>query len=391
MLLLALLLVLGAGSMTSVSAQTSELAVEVGGSRMLPPSGVDGAAADYLVGGLRAVRYDVLGTGGHASLLFGRSMDGNTGGDFISGEVGGSLWQRLGAGWSTGLEGSLVAFRVADPFSYQAAAAEASATLRWRVAPFDLSLAGTAGAGRSRTEISSVVQRMRRQFTVRQVLQDDLWRYGATLEALVGGPSVAGGVAGGLHRSHGGVYRSAGLRFVAGGGRGALEVRGDVWTTPNGGLTTGSIAFYVPWGAWHARGTAGRPEPDPLFLAEPSRGTGGVLAGRRILGSGPSLRARTSLHRVIAETADGVRVRFTLNAPAGAVRVDVLGDFTLWRPVAMTRDGGRWTADVHMAPGTWHFGFLVDGEWYVPEETPDVVPDEWGQRSATLVVEGAGS
>ena len=41
--------------------------------------------------------------------------------------------------------------------------------------------------------------------------------------------------------------------------------------------------------------------------------------------------------------------------------------------------------------GTHDFGFLVDDEWFVPDDAPDVVPDEWGHQSATLVIEGVGS
>ena len=41
--------------------------------------------------------------------------------------------------------------------------------------------------------------------------------------------------------------------------------------------------------------------------------------------------------------------------------------------------------------GTHHFGFLVNDEWFVPDDAPDVVPDEWGRHSATLVIEGVGS
>ena len=68
-----------------------------------------------------------------------------------------------------------------------------------------------------------------------------------------------------------------------------------------------------------------------------------------------------------------------------------MGDFSLWDSVPMRRDGDRWTAVLDIANGTHHFGFLVDDEWFVPDDAPDVVPDEWGRRSATLVIEGVGS
>ena len=73
--------------------------------------------------------------------------------------------------------------------------------------------------------------------------------------------------------------------------------------------------------------------------------------------------------------------------PLQVVQVEVLGDFTLWEPVAMTRQGGRWAAVLTVPEGTHHFGFLVDGSWYLPPGTQDAAPDEWGRRTATLVVE----
>jgi len=45
--------------------------------------------------------------------------------------------------------------------------------------------------------------------------------------------------------------------------------------------------------------------------------------------------------------------------------------------------------EVTMEPGTHHFGYVVDGEWYVPENEQSVVADEWGRTNAILVIEGA--
>jgi hypothetical protein len=70
--------------------------------------------------------------------------------------------------------------------------------------------------------------------------------------------------------------------------------------------------------------------------------------------------------------------------------MDLLGDFTLWEPQAMSRDGDGWAIEIRIPSGTHHFGFLADGEWYLPENVPDLVSDEWGRKNATLVIEGAG-
>jgi len=379
----------GAGTLP-LAAQSTDLSVEVGGSRVAPPPGVDGDAAGFLVAGLHGSRYTAGSSGGYASLLFGHALDASTGGDFVSGEVGGAAWRQLGGGWSTGLEGRAFGFGVRDPFGYAAGAVEASAVLRYRRGALSARLAGSGGVGRSRVTISTLVQRMRRQALVVQVLDDDLWRWGGTAEVLARRGPVAAGVAGGAHRSAGGTYRSAGLRLVAGAAHGALEARLDAWRTPGGSRTTGGIAFYIPWGGWSARGVVGRPEPDPLLLAEPGRGAGGVLLGRRIVGSGPTEASPSTLYQVRDDSPDGARVRIRVTAPRGATRVQVLGDFTLWEPVDMEARGDRWTVEMDVPFGTHHFGFLVDGAWYLPDDAPDAVPDEWGRRSATMVVESEG-
>lgn len=380
----------------ALAGQTSEVTVEVGASRITPPTEVDGSAADFVVSGVRAGHYDLFGTGVRASVLVGRSLDAATGADFVSGEIGAALWHPLARGWSAGLDGRAFAFRVADPFGYRAGAVEGTAVLRYHGDVLSARLAGIAGAGRSQVRLSTVVQRMRRQVTVTETFDDDLWRYGGTLELLAGGGSVSAGIAGGLHRSAGGTYRSAGLRLLAMPGSGAVEARLDRWRSPDGYQTTGGIAFYLPWGPWRARGTAGRPEPDPLLMAEPGREAGGVLVGRTVLRRAPETRMSRALYRVVRRGPEESRVRFTVRAPDGASSVQLLGDFTLWEPVAMTtgeRAGERprtWTVEVSVPAGTYHFGFLVDGEWYLPDDAPDAVPDEWGRKSATLVVEDRG-
>lgn len=369
----------------ALPAQVSELVVEVGGSRVLPPSGVEGDAAAFVVAGLRGSRYRLDGTGVHASFLAGRALDEATGGDFLSGAVGGAAWRRLGGGWALGVEADAFAFGVEDPFAYRAAGLEGATVLRWQGTRLRARLAGVGGVGRSRVTVSTLVQRRRGREPVEQVLEDDLWRVGGTAELLAGGGVLAAGLAAGIHRSAAGTYRSAGARVVSGVGGGAVELRVDAWDTPLGTETTGGVAFHLPWGGWSVRGTAGRPEPDPLILAEPGRGAGGLLVGRRILG-GDGVDPDDALYRAVARTERGVRVRFRLPVEA-ASGVELMGDFTLWEPVAMEPGGGAWWVEVDVPAGTHHYGFLVDGTWHVPEDAPDAVPDEWGRRSLTLVVD----
>ena len=64
----------------------------------------------------------------------------------------------------------------------------------------------------------------------------------------------------------------------------------------------------------------------------------------------------------------------------------MIGDFSDWEPLEMQRQGNAWLARVPIEPGIYHFGFLVDGEWYVPENATGKVTDDFGRLNATLVV-----
>jgi 1,4-alpha-glucan branching enzyme len=89
---------------------------------------------------------------------------------------------------------------------------------------------------------------------------------------------------------------------------------------------------------------------------------------------------------VLGTTAAGARVRFEVRRPT-AGSVEILGDFTRWEPVAMARSDGLWIVELTVPAGTHHFGFLVDGIWFLPDDAPDAVADDWGRRNATLVVD----
>jgi hypothetical protein len=153
---------------------------------------------------------------------------------------------------------------------------------------------------------------------------------------------------------------------------------------------TGGLALVLPLGqSWSLRGFFGRSEPDPLTLAQPGSGSGGLLIGRTILGG--SHAVTDAPYEVIENTATGSRIRLSIEAPSNARSVQLLGDFTYWEPLPLRFERGRWVTELEVGIGTHHYGFLVDDEWYLPDDARDVVPDEWGRLSATLVIEGVGS
>ena len=191
-----------------VKGQLKEVSLEVGGSSVRPPSGVEGDAASFLVAGIRGMSYDFTGTGLTAALQIGRSVVEGNGGDFYSGSLDGAYWLPFGGGWSGGLEARGFAFEVTDPFPYRAVAMEGGPALRFATRHVSATLKGVMGTGWSRTELVPYADEEA------ITLEEDLWRYGFTGEALVGNGMVMAGLAAGVHDSPGGTYRSLGGRLL---------------------------------------------------------------------------------------------------------------------------------------------------------------------------------
>jgi len=77
--------------------------------------------------------------------------------------------------------------------------------------------------------------------------------------------------------------------------------------------------------------------------------------------------------------AKTVKVSFVL-LDLGAKQVSLSGEFNGWSPNAtpMKRESnGHWEASVDLAPGRYHYKFVVDGEWI-----PDPLAGEnvWNQH-----------
>jgi len=75
-----------------------------------------------------------------------------------------------------------------------------------------------------------------------------------------------------------------------------------------------------------------------------------------------------------------------ITAPA-AREVELMGDFTDWLPVPLTRwEGGRWRIRLRLPPGTYGFNVRYDrGAWVVPAGLP-VMQDDYGGETGVLVV-----
>ncbi len=70
-----------------------------------------------------------------------------------------------------------------------------------------------------------------------------------------------------------------------------------------------------------------------------------------------------------------------------AARVEVLGDFTNWHPIAARRaTNGVWFVDLRIPPGQYRYSFRVNGAtWAIPEGAAQA-DDDFGGKSAWLIV-----
>lgn len=311
-----------------------------------------------------------------SALYGGIALNGATGGDFVSAMLRAELWSGS-MGPALGIVGRAYGFNVGEPFPYRNGTLRAGPALRWTGQSVELEARAEVGSGASEVELRRRSDRPARTF------DEHLWNRGAVLEGSLRGTRLSGFFSAGAWSSAGGPFRS--VEFGLGGAVSDVVVRGDIgwWDTPLGGEWVGGLALVIPLGGrWTVQAAGGRSGPDPLSLVEAGR-QGGVMVGWRLVsldGSAPA-----GLYEV--RSADGPNriVTFRLDS-SEAVQVELIGAFTGWEATPMRRSGGAWLLELPVEPGTHHFGFLVDGEWYVPEDLPGNVPDDWGRENATLVV-----
>ncbi|MFQ5747602.1 MAG: glycoside hydrolase family 13 [Gemmatimonadota bacterium] len=84
-----------------------------------------------------------------------------------------------------------------------------------------------------------------------------------------------------------------------------------------------------------------------------------------------------------------VYVQFSVEAP-GATSVDVVGDFTDWKPTVSLEDAdgdGVWSARVPLAPGVHEYMFVLDGAtWMTDPNAAGYADDGFGQQNAVLAI-----
>lgn len=94
-------------------------------------------------------------------------------------------------------------------------------------------------------------------------------------------------------------------------------------------------------------------------------------------------RPSVAIERPAGADADA---RLLVVRARGAGQVEVMADFTGWEPVALVRDGERWTLASRIAAGAHRLAVRIDGgAWQVPANLP-AVDDDFGGRVGLVSV-----
>jgi 1,4-alpha-glucan branching enzyme len=83
-----------------------------------------------------------------------------------------------------------------------------------------------------------------------------------------------------------------------------------------------------------------------------------------------------------------VPVRFEFTHPT-ATAVCVAGSFNHWQPESKTLHStstGRWWKETALAPGTYEYCLVVDGQWIPDPLATETVPNPFGGRNSILRV-----
>jgi chromosome partitioning protein len=83
-----------------------------------------------------------------------------------------------------------------------------------------------------------------------------------------------------------------------------------------------------------------------------------------------------------------VPVRFEFTHPT-ASSVCIAGTFNRWQPekkALHSTGGGRWWKETALAPGTYEYCLIVDGQWMPDPQAKETVPNPFGGRNSILTV-----
>ncbi len=83
-----------------------------------------------------------------------------------------------------------------------------------------------------------------------------------------------------------------------------------------------------------------------------------------------------------------VPIRFAFTHPT-ATTVCVAGTFNQWQPTTKSMHplgNGQWLKETVLAPGTYEYRLVVDGQWIADPLAKETVPNPFGGRNSILKV-----
>lgn len=84
----------------------------------------------------------------------------------------------------------------------------------------------------------------------------------------------------------------------------------------------------------------------------------------------------------------GGTVRFSVNPGNGTGRVQLVADFTDWRPVAMRKQkNGDYVCIVPLGSGTYEYKFIIDGQWQMDSDNHCWAPNPFGTMNSVAQVD----
>lgn len=350
---------------TDVRSQESRLDLDAGVSHARPPADIEADPATYMLLGGRFLAGSAFGS------LYGGLGAESSAADWVGAVLGAAYQEQLGSRLQFGIGGYVTAFTLGDPTPYDAVTGRVFPELRWLAGSVPITLRLHGGVGRSDvTDFTSDPP---------EPVVSDLWLYGAGLETSQDLGDLQAWTGLEAYETAGGSY----LTGYAGAGWsvGTTTWRATIqlWDTPDDLEAQFALNLSVPLASrWGLDMTGGRSGPNPL-LNSPAGVDGSAVVSWNVLRPRPE-------RGIVTLSRDGSTfASFRLERP-GADSVSVMGDFSDWTPIPMRQEGKGWEVRVPVDAGVYHFGFLVDGEWYVPEDAPGRVTDEFGRVNATLAV-----
>lgn len=376
------------------------MGAEAGISRSFPPAGLPDSAVTYL-----EVGADLSLPVGRGQLFAnargGLSLAGETAGDWVVGTLGGRWMFPLSGGLFAGATVLGQGFTVTPPTRYDALTGRIHPELQWQGDVVTVSLRGRGALSRTATGIVDTTDSGGGgspglpgsgggggSITTTTVTSE-LGQLGGEAEVRFDAGPGAVWIQGRSIDGDFGLYRSAGLGGTLITGPLSWNASLSYWDTPagEGEVVGGASVSLSLGGGWFASGDGRRRQPDPLLAIPPSADLSGTVRREFTFVAG----GRPAVYEIDGRTDEGQRVVvFRIRRP-DAEAVQVVGGFSGWNPVEMQRTNGTWTARVPVSPGVYHYGFRVDGDWFIPERASGVVSDDWGRQNATLVVPEAES